>query len=244
MRFSGFAGDVPEHSDALSRHQHVQRPEGIGPADPDVQHQFQGTADRRSEPQVSGLPGGEMGQRRGRPQFGRPFRRVPTRERFQLGTLQRRTVRRQQEQHPGAAHDARMSDIVLHIVRGPQVSEKNSENFRRLFVKTLSTGFIRSFRNSPYKRRINILLSWIDQAGLVLKWNSDVFKYVFYKYKPINPKNYESSKVFSVRDLEIAFIVLSFGLCLSIAVFIVEMLTYKVPKKHKPQPPVHLPFLH
>lgn len=99
-------------------------------------------------------------------------------------------------------------------------------------------------RDSPYKRRINILLSWIDQAGLVLKWNSDVSKYIFDKYKPINPKDYKSSKVFSVRDLEIAFIVLSFGIILSVIVFIVELLlTYKEPAvalHHAPR----LPFLH
>lgn len=101
------------------------------------------------------------------------------------------------------------------------------------------------FRNSPYKRRINILLSWIDQAGLVLKWNGDVSKYIFNKYKPINPKDYDTSKVFSVRDLEIAFIVLSFGIILSITVFIIEMtmMMYKTPKMRIPHPP-HLPFLH
>jgi len=100
------------------------------------------------------------------------------------------------------------------------------------------------FRNSPYKRRINILLSWIDQAGLVLKWNSDVSKYIFNKYKPINPKDYDTSKVFSVRDLEIAFIVLSFGIILSITVFIIEiMMMYIVPKMRTPHPR-HLPFLH
>lgn len=100
------------------------------------------------------------------------------------------------------------------------------------------------FRNSPYKRRINILLSWIDQAGLVLKWNGDVSKYIFNKYKPINPKDYDTSKVFSVRDLEIAFIVLSFGIILSITVFIIEMvIMYKAPKMRTPHP-LHLPFLH
>ncbi|XP_060842753.1 uncharacterized protein LOC132923000 isoform X1 [Rhopalosiphum padi] len=99
-------------------------------------------------------------------------------------------------------------------------------------------------RNSPYKRRINILLSWIDQAGLVLKWNSDVSKYIFNKYKPINPKDYDTSKVFSVRDLEIAFIVLSFGIILSITVFIIEiMMMYIAPKMRTPHPR-HLPFLH
>lgn len=98
------------------------------------------------------------------------------------------------------------------------------------------------YRNSPYKRRINILMSWIDQAGLVLKWNSDVSKYIFDKYKPINPKDYDTSKVFSVRDLEIAFIVLSFGIILSISVFIIELLMHKTRKIHTPHPP-QLPFM-
>lgn len=94
------------------------------------------------------------------------------------------------------------------------------------------------------------MLSWIDQAGLVLKWNSDVSKYTFDKYKPINPKNYESSKVFSVRDLEIAFIVLSFGIILSVIVFIIELLlTRKEPAETRALPTAfrhapRLPFLH
>lgn len=86
-------------------------------------------------------------------------------------------------------------------------------------------------------------MSWIDQAGLVLKWNSDVSKYIFDKYKPINPKNYDTSKVFSVRDLEIAFIVLSFGIILSIIVFIIELLMHKMTKTPEPHSP-HFPFLH
>lgn len=88
----------------------------------------------------------------------------------------------------------------------------------------------------------------------MLKWNSDVSKYIFDKYKPINPKDYESSKAFSVRDLEIAFIVLSFGIILSSVVFIVELLlTDKEPETHALLPPLaatapghpphHLPFL-
>lgn len=80
----------------------------------------------------------------------------------------------------------------------------------------------------------------MDQAGLVLKWNGDVSKYIFDKYKPINPKDYDTSKVFSVRDLEIAFIVLSFGIILSTTVFIIEVLMYRRYKLPTPR----FPFLH
>lgn len=103
--------------------------------------------------------------------------------------------------------------------------------------------FFFSVRNSPYKRRINTVLSRIDQAGLVIKWNSDVSKYIFDKYKPINPKDYETSKVFSVRDLEIAFIVFWFGTVLSAIVFAVELLSYRKPKTQPPRTS-HYSFLH
>lgn len=87
----------------------------------------------------------------------------------------------------------------------------------------------------------------------MLKWNSDVSKYIFAKYKPINPKDYDTSKVFSVRDLEVAFIVLSFGIMLSITVFVIELSIhlyvtriYKLHTLNKPNihTPRHLPFMH
>lgn len=88
------------------------------------------------------------------------------------------------------------------------------------------------------------MLSWIDQAGLVIKWNSDVSKYIFDKYKPVNRKDYETSKVFSVRDLEIAFIVLSFGIVLSVAVFVAELFVHGGRKtRAAPLRCHHYPFL-
>lgn len=89
------------------------------------------------------------------------------------------------------------------------------------------------------------MLSWIDQAGLVIKWNADVSKYIFDKYKPVNRKDYETSKVFSVRDLEIAFIVLSFGIVLSVAVFVAELFVHGSSRKTRAAPvrSHHYPFL-
>ncbi|XP_050436617.1 uncharacterized protein LOC126843260 [Adelges cooleyi] len=95
-------------------------------------------------------------------------------------------------------------------------------------------------RHSPYKKRINTVLSWIDQAGLVTKWNSDVTKYIFNEYRLVNPKDHEKSKVFTVRDLEVAFIILFFGLVLSFSVFVIELLICKKPIQQSPQ---HLPFI-
>lgn len=115
----GFDGDVLEHSDALSRHQHVQGSENVEFADPHVQHKFQTDIDRGSKLEIACIPGGKVGQRRGHPQFGRPLRRVSARKRFQLETFPRRSVRSQQKKQARAAHDGRVSDIVLYIVRGP-----------------------------------------------------------------------------------------------------------------------------
>lgn len=83
----------------------------------------------------------------------------------------------------------------------------------------------------------------MDQAGLVIKWNSDVLKYIFEKYKPINSNDDVTSKVFSVRDLEIAFIVLSFGIILSVIVFTIELLIHKIIKKYKTRA-LTIPFWH
>lgn len=115
---AGFAGDVLEHPDALFGHQHVHGAERVELAHPDVQHQLQRYTDGRHEPQVAGQPAGEVGQRGGRVQFGRPARRFPARERLQSETLRRRPVRVRPEQVARAAHHERVSDIVLHIVRG------------------------------------------------------------------------------------------------------------------------------
>lgn len=118
---AGFASDVLEHSDALSRHQHFHGLKRVEFADPDVQHQFQSDTDRGPEFEITGQPAGEVGRREGYPQFGRPLRRIPARERLQSRAFQRRAVRGQPEQNARAAHNARMPDIVLYIIRGPQV---------------------------------------------------------------------------------------------------------------------------
>lgn len=82
-------------------------------------------------------------------------------------------------------------------------------------------------KNSPYKWRIDDIISRVESSGLVIKWNRDATKYIFKKYKR-HKKNRVHSRVFSLHDLEVAFFVLTFGLLCSTAVLIVEILTPKL----------------
>lgn len=81
-------------------------------------------------------------------------------------------------------------------------------------------------KDSPYKKRINDLISGVEHAGLIIKWNEDSSKYIFEKYQLVT-KDRKSSKVFSVRDLEVAFLVSICGLVTSTIVLMVEIGVYR-----------------
>ncbi|XP_050535189.1 uncharacterized protein LOC126902197 [Daktulosphaira vitifoliae] len=89
-------------------------------------------------------------------------------------------------------------------------------------------------RHSPYKKRIDTIISWVDQAGLVVKWNDEVTKYIFDEYRPTILNDNEKSKVFDIKDVEVAFTVLWVGLLFSSLVFIIEIFLHKISKKKSP----------
>lgn len=77
-------------------------------------------------------------------------------------------------------------------------------------------------KNSPYKKRINVILSAVDYGGFIVKWNSDSAQYIFKKYQLATGPS-KTIKVFSLHDLECAFFVFIAGLMLSTVVFCVEV---------------------
>lgn len=81
-------------------------------------------------------------------------------------------------------------------------------------------------KDSPYKKRINDLISGVEHAGLIIKWYEDSAKYTFEKYQLVT-KDRKSSKVFSVRDLEVAFLVSICGLVTSTIVLMMEIGVYR-----------------
>lgn len=81
-------------------------------------------------------------------------------------------------------------------------------------------------KNSPYKSRIDEIISRVEQAGLLIKWNDDSAKYILEKYELIT-KEKKSTKVFSLTDLEVAFFVLICGLITSTFVLVIEIITGK-----------------
>ncbi len=78
-------------------------------------------------------------------------------------------------------------------------------------------------KDSPFKKRINEIISAVDHAGLIMKWNGDAAKYIFQKYKLVT-KDPKSTKVFSLTDLEVAFFVFVWGLIASTIVFFGEII--------------------
>lgn len=81
-------------------------------------------------------------------------------------------------------------------------------------------------KNSPYEQPINRIISRIDNAGLIIKWNRDVSRYIFRKYRPIAnaaDRRQTANKVFSLQDLEIAFFVLLVGSTVAALVFVAEI---------------------
>lgn len=107
---------------------------------------------------------------------------------------------------------------------------KSKRNYRWLHtMKECLSSFFISYaipKNSPYKKRIDEIISVVDSAGLIIKWNGDSAKYIFEKYQLVT-KNRVHIKVFSLHDLEVAFCVLFIGLVCSTAILIAEIITRK-----------------
>lgn len=112
----------------------------------------------------------------------------------------------------------------------------NGENYKMLHtMKQCLTSYFISYafpKNSPFKKRINEIISAVDYGGFIVKWNSDSAKYIFKKYHLATVES-KNTKVFSLRDLEVAFFVFIAGLALSAVAFSLERAFYRVSCKNR-----------
>ncbi|XP_050512406.1 uncharacterized protein LOC126888314 [Diabrotica virgifera virgifera] len=83
-------------------------------------------------------------------------------------------------------------------------------------------------KGSPYVGEFSKIITMLKEAGFISKWNS-ISKVLFLKRNIINDiMDDEAAVPINLYDLIVAFYVLSLGLILSIFVFLLEVLWYKI----------------
>jgi hypothetical protein len=102
--------------------------------------------------------------------------------------------------------------FLLHIVRE--------------FPRTYSLAYIVP-KGSPFLFRINHVITQLVESGIVYKWSEDTYFNMTAFYRSKRSGN-DSPKVFSLEDLQMAFLILACGLFGSVMTFFVELTVKRV----------------
>ncbi|KAI5708274.1 hypothetical protein M8J77_019568 [Diaphorina citri] len=140
-----------------------------------------------------------------------------------LENLAKRIIRHNESSiRASASHFAGFQRINTHsrgLLRNI-IQIRNARNVTRhlhVMRETLITYFISYvlLTESPYRNRIDQLLSYIDEAGLVQKWMTKMNRSLLARFTPLGHTVEKSANIFKLDDLRAPFMLLFAGLIIS-----------------------------
>ncbi|XP_065224331.1 ionotropic receptor 21a-like [Planococcus citri] len=86
-------------------------------------------------------------------------------------------------------------------------------------------------KNFPFVEEFNSVIASMIESGIIMKWDGEVMVKILKEFKPeANLKHGDEqmeNKIFTLNDLEVAFMILIIGYCCSICIFIREIIKSK-----------------